>query len=393
MWTATYEAWLRYLLSRFGIVGDDACANWTRLYRLPHVVRDGVRQERETSSRPERDRCVESDGDRRGPTDDRAGQLARGQRQHTGHGRERDQGPPACSRRRGRRPDAIRPASHCAARSPASAGPRTRSRISWWVCVVLPTATANRTSAGVRPPRHDREARERRAGHRSWPTVAKHVGDTSVLTACKLLGFQRPPTMPNSPPNSNSEPTNSNSGAWTDDQIRLALLSLPKGGIRPCGSNVATIIANSRELAGYVSSTRSPAPSRSLMAGSRTRVLTSWWSRSRTGWRWTFSCSSRPARSANSSCGSPGDTALRSGRGVPGCDRLGWHSEDRPLALGLLPRHGQRLHPQGRRSVADLRCSTRTRSRVQGRHGTHPQGTAGLQEVHGARRARRRLVL
>ncbi|MBA3671860.1 MAG: hypothetical protein H0W68_07540 [Gemmatimonadaceae bacterium] len=43
-WTATYHAWLDYLRDRFAIVGDRSAADWPRLFRLPHVVRDGRRQ-------------------------------------------------------------------------------------------------------------------------------------------------------------------------------------------------------------------------------------------------------------------------------------------------------------------------------------------------------------
>lgn len=44
-WTAVYKSWLRYLVRRFGIRADSACADWTRIYRLPHACRDGVVQE------------------------------------------------------------------------------------------------------------------------------------------------------------------------------------------------------------------------------------------------------------------------------------------------------------------------------------------------------------
>jgi hypothetical protein len=43
-WTATYHAWLDYLQACFAIVGDRSAADWPRLFRLPHVVRDGRRQ-------------------------------------------------------------------------------------------------------------------------------------------------------------------------------------------------------------------------------------------------------------------------------------------------------------------------------------------------------------
>ena len=51
-WVARYKGSLRYLERRFGIVGDVACADWTRIYRAPHVVRDGVPQELATRGAP-----------------------------------------------------------------------------------------------------------------------------------------------------------------------------------------------------------------------------------------------------------------------------------------------------------------------------------------------------
>lgn len=39
-WRSLYCAWLHYLNRRFEIVGDRACKDWTRLYRLPHATRD-----------------------------------------------------------------------------------------------------------------------------------------------------------------------------------------------------------------------------------------------------------------------------------------------------------------------------------------------------------------
>jgi putative DNA primase/helicase len=47
-WKATYLAWINYIAERFDIIGDKSCQDWTRLQRLPRVVRDGVRQEPET---------------------------------------------------------------------------------------------------------------------------------------------------------------------------------------------------------------------------------------------------------------------------------------------------------------------------------------------------------
>ncbi len=44
VWTARYKAWLAGLKTLSGIEGDDACTDWTRLYRLPFVVRDGQPQ-------------------------------------------------------------------------------------------------------------------------------------------------------------------------------------------------------------------------------------------------------------------------------------------------------------------------------------------------------------
>jgi hypothetical protein len=41
-WKSKYVAWCRYLAARFGIVADAACKDWTRLYRLPRVLRDAA---------------------------------------------------------------------------------------------------------------------------------------------------------------------------------------------------------------------------------------------------------------------------------------------------------------------------------------------------------------
>jgi hypothetical protein len=43
-WKVTYVSWCRYLKRRFGISADLACKDWTRCFRAPYVVRDGVRQ-------------------------------------------------------------------------------------------------------------------------------------------------------------------------------------------------------------------------------------------------------------------------------------------------------------------------------------------------------------
>ena len=43
-WAIQYVGWCEYLL-KFRIVADTACKDWTRLYRLPFVVRDGVAQD------------------------------------------------------------------------------------------------------------------------------------------------------------------------------------------------------------------------------------------------------------------------------------------------------------------------------------------------------------
>lgn len=40
-WKLTYWRTLLYLSRRYGLVGDPACADWTRLYRAPHATRDG----------------------------------------------------------------------------------------------------------------------------------------------------------------------------------------------------------------------------------------------------------------------------------------------------------------------------------------------------------------
>lgn len=44
-WTALYNAWVRYLARRFGIVADPI-KDWTRLIRLPHAARSGATPER-----------------------------------------------------------------------------------------------------------------------------------------------------------------------------------------------------------------------------------------------------------------------------------------------------------------------------------------------------------
>lgn len=41
-WSASYMAWCGVLREERGIVADTSCADWTRLYRLPRVRRDGV---------------------------------------------------------------------------------------------------------------------------------------------------------------------------------------------------------------------------------------------------------------------------------------------------------------------------------------------------------------
>jgi len=46
-WSSTYVANVAYLRRAFGIVADHACADWTRLFRAPRVVRDGRREVRE----------------------------------------------------------------------------------------------------------------------------------------------------------------------------------------------------------------------------------------------------------------------------------------------------------------------------------------------------------
>ncbi len=43
VWKATYLARLELLRTRYGIVADRACKDFTRLYRLPRVLRDGER--------------------------------------------------------------------------------------------------------------------------------------------------------------------------------------------------------------------------------------------------------------------------------------------------------------------------------------------------------------
>lgn len=47
-WKARYLAWLDVVEATYGIIGDRSCQDWTRLYRLPRVVRDGKPQDLET---------------------------------------------------------------------------------------------------------------------------------------------------------------------------------------------------------------------------------------------------------------------------------------------------------------------------------------------------------
>jgi hypothetical protein len=52
-WKRIYLAWLDHLGATYGIEGDRSCQDWTRLYRLPHVVRSGERQKPTTIGDPE----------------------------------------------------------------------------------------------------------------------------------------------------------------------------------------------------------------------------------------------------------------------------------------------------------------------------------------------------
>ena len=45
-WRRIYIGWANYLQRRYGLVVDRGCADWTRLYRAPFVVRDGVAEDR-----------------------------------------------------------------------------------------------------------------------------------------------------------------------------------------------------------------------------------------------------------------------------------------------------------------------------------------------------------
>lgn len=44
LWSSTYRGWCEQLRTTYGLTLDVACADWTRLYRLPNVVRDGAEQ-------------------------------------------------------------------------------------------------------------------------------------------------------------------------------------------------------------------------------------------------------------------------------------------------------------------------------------------------------------
>jgi hypothetical protein len=51
-WTARYYSWCRYVQRRFGIAADKACADWTRPFRAPFVIRDGILQTPATYGNP-----------------------------------------------------------------------------------------------------------------------------------------------------------------------------------------------------------------------------------------------------------------------------------------------------------------------------------------------------
>ncbi|HEY0986951.1 MAG TPA: hypothetical protein VGD80_07860 [Kofleriaceae bacterium] len=51
-WKLRYVAWTEYLAMSYAIVGDESCKDWTRLYRLPCVIRDGRREDRERIGDP-----------------------------------------------------------------------------------------------------------------------------------------------------------------------------------------------------------------------------------------------------------------------------------------------------------------------------------------------------
>ncbi|MEM8608953.1 MAG: hypothetical protein AAGF92_17745 [Myxococcota bacterium] len=52
LWARQYTVVLAYLRRRFGIQGDPACSDFTRLFRLPLVRRDGVQERRRTWGDP-----------------------------------------------------------------------------------------------------------------------------------------------------------------------------------------------------------------------------------------------------------------------------------------------------------------------------------------------------
>jgi hypothetical protein len=51
-WKLRYVAWIEYLKTNYAIGGDQACKDWTRLYRFPRVMRDGRREDREAIGDP-----------------------------------------------------------------------------------------------------------------------------------------------------------------------------------------------------------------------------------------------------------------------------------------------------------------------------------------------------
>jgi hypothetical protein len=52
LWSTTYLTWVAYLCRRFDIVADRSCADWTRLFRLPHATRDTKPEEMDSVGDP-----------------------------------------------------------------------------------------------------------------------------------------------------------------------------------------------------------------------------------------------------------------------------------------------------------------------------------------------------
>ena len=83
-WRLQYQRWCCYLARAFGLVADPSCADWTRLYRLPHATREegGTPEERPSWGDPREVGAFDVDLESNGLESDvrQADELARGWR-------------------------------------------------------------------------------------------------------------------------------------------------------------------------------------------------------------------------------------------------------------------------------------------------------------------------